>query len=263
MPSFLIEILDSGHPSLSFGVFTEVNSRNHAAVANLRAVRYGVGNMGNQCALLCPHLAALDTKAAIDAMRPVAVRTGKNGDGAANADRNAQFGASLNKDVAARAHGMRTVGIAMRVAPGKIRGPGNGNFFFEQLVIGFQNLIRKRPVGSNTILCVNAKIRGMQPGRERRPVNRSAAHPLPAVVCAQGQRMLASGDPQIVPVKLVRSSFIADPIAFGIPERTGLQADDAETCAGEPLQQNTAGRTHSHDAVVHLLPLGVPLHWRL
>ena len=95
-----------------------------------------VGNMGDQRAGLRADLAALNAEAAIDAVRAVAVRAGENGDRAADGDGNVERGAAFDQRVADAAHGMRAIGIAMRMAPRIVSRAGDGHFQFELLVIG-------------------------------------------------------------------------------------------------------------------------------
>ena len=104
-------------------------------VANLGAMLERIRNVRYQRALFGADFAALNAKAAIDAMRPVTVRAREDRHRAADAYPDAQLRAALDQDVAAPAHGMRAVGIAMWIAPRKIGRTGNRNFFFEQLIV--------------------------------------------------------------------------------------------------------------------------------
>ena len=54
-------------------IFAHGDASDHAVVANLRAVRQCIGYMSDERRWVRTHFAALDTKAAIDAMRAVAV----------------------------------------------------------------------------------------------------------------------------------------------------------------------------------------------
>ena len=68
-------------------IVAQLDSRDHASITNLRALFQRVGNMGDQRAGLRADLAALNAKSAIDAVGPVPMRTGENGDRAANGHR--------------------------------------------------------------------------------------------------------------------------------------------------------------------------------
>ena len=143
--------------------------------------------MRDQRAGLGANFAALNAEAPVNAMRAVAVRTGKNGDGAAGTYADAQLRAPSNQRVAHAAHGMRAVGIAVRIAPRIIGRAGHRHFQFQQLVIRFQLLISNRPVDADAVVGVNTKVRRMQTRRERRPMHGASADTLAAVVSAQAR----------------------------------------------------------------------------
>src|SRR6185312_1066612 len=126
---------------------------------------------------------------------------------------------------------MRTVWIAMRIAPGKVRRTRDGNLALQQFVVGFQVVIGNGPVRSHAVFGIYAEIRRMEARRECRPMHRSAADSFSAVIFTKRQRMLAARNPQIGPVQLVRSLFVADPVAFRIPERARFDADDLKAGA--------------------------------
>ena len=128
-----IEIGDAGDPT----VFAQIDSRDHAVVANLCAARDSVWNMRDQRALLGADFASLNAKTTINAVRPVAMGAGKNCHGTTDAHADAQLRASLDQNISASAHGMRPIGIPVRLAPWKICGAGDRHFFFQELVIRF------------------------------------------------------------------------------------------------------------------------------
>src|SRR5438045_5310358 len=90
-----------------------------------------VGHVADQGTLLGPHFTALNTEAAIDAVRTVRVRTGGDGYRATRADTDTEFGTSFNQHIAYAAHRVRPIGVAVWVAPGIIGGSGDGNFFLK------------------------------------------------------------------------------------------------------------------------------------
>src|SRR5579883_1078234 len=101
----------------------------------------------------------------------------------------------------------------------------------------------------------------MEARRKCGPVDRAAAYAFAAVIRAEGQRIFATGDAQVVPVKLVRTFFIAYPVFFGIPERSCFEANDAKTGASEALHQHASGRTNADNAVVDSLVVAEFSHW--
>ena len=209
--------------------------------------------MRNQRARLGSDLAALNAETAIDTMWAITVRAGKNRDRAPDGDRNIQRGAAFDQRVTNPAHRMRTVSIAVRMAPGIIRRPGNGHLQFELLVVGLDVCVGDGPVSAHAIARIDLEVGGMQPGSERRPVDRATANALAAVIGAQRQRISSPGDARLSPVELVGAGLIADPVALRIPEWPRFQAHDVEACAGQPLQQHAAGRADADDHVVDLL----------
>src|SRR5665213_1381279 len=110
---------------------------------------------------------------------------------------------------------------------------------------------------------MDAEIGGMQPRSERCPVNRAASHAFAAVSRPKRQWFLTGSDPHIVPIQLMRSFLIAHPVAFGIPEGSGIEANHAESGPREPLQQHTASRAHAHNDVIHLIRFIEAMHRRL
>src|SRR5579875_1465037 len=150
----LIEVRDTRHEA----IFAQVHPRHHRIRAYLRPVLYRIGHMADQRALLRAHLAALNAEAAIDAVWPVAMRTGVDSDRPALADRNAQRSAALHQRFGWPAKWMWPVGIAMWIAPGKIGGACDGHLALQQLVIRLEVLIGDRPVGANAILRIDTEV---------------------------------------------------------------------------------------------------------
>jgi hypothetical protein len=91
-------------------------------------------------------------------------------------------------------------------------------------------------------------------------VHGATANAFPAVVSAEGQRMLTARDTNIVPVKIVRALLIAHPIALGIPKGASIKSDHAKARAGQALQKNSATCTHTHDEVIYFLAFGEVVH---
>src|SRR5947209_1510574 len=142
---------------------------------------------------------------------------------------------------------MWTIRVAVRIAPREMRRARDRNLTFKQLVIRLQVVIVDGPIRSNAVLAIHTKIGRMKTRGEGCPVNRSSSDTTAAVVLSQGKRILAAGNAQIRPVELMRTGFIADPVAFGVPERTGLEADNGAAGFRQTLQQNASGRTDTNN----------------
>jgi hypothetical protein len=91
-------------------------------------------------------------------------------------------------------------------------------------------------------------------------MNRATANASATIIGAKCQRIPPTGDAQLIPIQIVRARFIADPIALGIPERTGFESDHAESRTGQPLQQHAACRPNADYAEVYLLIIFVTAH---
>ena len=165
-------------------VLAEIDPRYHAMVSNLGAMLECIRNVRYQRALFGSDFATLNTESPIDAMRPIAMRPREDRYWTADADPDAQFRAAFDQNVSASAHRMRPIRISMRITPRKIGRTGDWNFLFEQLVIRLYVFIRDWPVNPDAIFRVNSEVGRMQARSESRPMNRAAANPSPAVVCA-------------------------------------------------------------------------------
>src|SRR6185312_1833238 len=103
---FLVEV----HHTVYAAIFAKLDARYHGVVANLGPVLECIRHMRNQRAGFGANLAPLNAKAAINAVRAIAMRSGDNGNGSADADADSQLGASANDHIAASARGRRAVG---------------------------------------------------------------------------------------------------------------------------------------------------------
>jgi hypothetical protein len=113
----------------------------------------------------------------------------------------------------------------MRMSPGIVGWACHGHFELKQLVVGFDVGVVDRPIDTHAITRVNLEIGGMEPGCERCPMYRTSADALSAVICSEGQWVGAPGDARLRPVEIVRTGFIANPVAFCIPEGPSFQSD--------------------------------------
>src|SRR5579859_921051 len=98
---------------------------------------------------------------------------------------------------------MWSIGIAVRITPGKARRSGDRNLALQHLVVRLEVPVAHRPVGAQTVLAVDTKIGGVKAGSESGPVHGPSSDTLAAVICTHSQRTVATRNPQIVPVKLV------------------------------------------------------------
>lgn len=94
---------------------------------------------------------------------------------------------------------------------------------------------------------------------------RLSADTFAAVICAKRDRVLTPRDAQVVPVQLVRSGFVAHPIAFSVAQWAGVETDYIETSARESLQEHAARRPNPHDADIYFLVAPEAAHgcWEL
>ena len=104
-----------------------------AVRADLRAVREGVGDVGDQRAGLGVDLAALQAEPAVDAVRAVPEPAVGDRD-RPDPGRDAGGGRAAEEDLPVAGHRVRVVRVAVRVTPGPVL-PGDGQFGLELLVV--------------------------------------------------------------------------------------------------------------------------------
>src|ERR1700761_1062348 len=98
--------------------------------------------MGDEGAGFGSNFAALNAEAAINAVRAISMRTGKDGYRAADGDGYVEGGAAFDQSIADATHRMRTVCVSMRVSPGIVSRPCHRHLQFELFIVGAQNLVR-------------------------------------------------------------------------------------------------------------------------
>ncbi len=248
--------------AISPAIVAQADARSHRMRANLRAMSDGIGHMGDQRACFRTDLAALQAKTAIDAMWTISMRSGKDRNGSSRNRANPKAGASTNQNITDSAKRMRSIRMSVWIAPRKPGRSGNRNLPLQQFVIRFEIPIRDRPIDADAVFRVHPKVRGMKTRGESCPVDGASADSLTAVVRAQGEWICAAGDTQIVPVEFVRSLLVADPVFLRIPERTGLQGDNAKSRARQSLRKYSAGGANADDAVIDRFAVGKPSHRR-
>ena len=183
--TFAIEVDDAINPA----IVAQTDASSHRMCADLGAVRDGIWHMCNESAGFGSDLASLEAKPAIDAMRSIAMRSGKNCDRTTGNGSDAEIRATAHQHVAYATKRMRTIRVTMRITPGKPCRASNRNLALQQFVIGLQVPIRHGPIGADTIFGVHAKIGRMKARCEGGPVNGTSSHSLAAVVRAERERM--------------------------------------------------------------------------
>ncbi len=207
-------------------IAAHLDARGHGEIANLGTALKSIGNMRDKSAGFRPNLAALNAEAAIDAMRAISVRARKDRNRASDGDRNVKRRAAFDECVADAAHWMGAIGITMRMAPGIVGWARNRHLDFELFVVGPKNFVGDRPVHADTVASTNFEVGWMEAGRERSPVHRAAAYSAATVVGSQRQRILSARDAGIFPIELMRSGFVGNPVALGIPEGASFKRYD-------------------------------------
>lgn len=114
--------------------------------------------MRDQRAGLGANLAALDAEAAINAVWAISMRAGQDGHWSADRDGNIQRCASLDQGIAHAAHGMRTVDVTVRVAPGIIGRTCDRHLQFELLIVRAKDAVVDGPIGADAVARVNLEV---------------------------------------------------------------------------------------------------------
>ena len=82
----------------------------------------------------------------------------------------------------------------------------------------------------------------------------------PRVVAAELDRMRARDDPGLVPVQLVRSRLVADPVLVRIPERPCVEDHHAPPLPGQSLRQDGASGSAPDDHNVDFFVMSIATH---
>src|SRR5207248_1180088 len=114
-------------------ILAQGDARNHAAIADLSAIRDGIRDVADQRALLGADLAALDAEPAIDAVRTVTVCPGVYCQRTAGNHGDAQPGATRHQSIRHTPERVRPIRIAVRIAPGEVGRAGNRHFSLQHL----------------------------------------------------------------------------------------------------------------------------------
>ena len=221
-------------------------------------MRQGVGDVGDQRAGLGVDLAALQAEAAVDAVRAVPEPAVGDRD-RADPGRDAGGGRAAEEDLAVAGHRVRVVRVAVRVTPGPVL-PGDRQFGLELLVVRLEVGVADGPVGADPVGGEGVEVGRVEAGGVPGVVDHGAADAAAGVVGPQRDRVVAADLPGLGPVQGVRAAFVADPVGVRVPERPGVQADDAPPGAGQPLGEDAAAGAGAHDHQVHLVGVGVAAH---
>ena len=217
-----------------------------------------VGEVGDQRRGLRVDLAALQAEAAVDAVGPVAedpVGDGHRADPHLDPGRERAAPQHLGRG----GERVRRVRVAVRIAPRPVLA-GDRQLALDRLVVRPQLGVGDRPVGADPVLARDPEVGGVEAGRVPGVVDHRAADAAPRVVLAEGHRVAAADQPLLGPVQVVRARLVADPVAVGIPERPGLEHDDPEPAAGQPLGQHGPARAAADDREVDLVVVPVAAH---
>ena len=207
--------LEALHPGSHVGVgdardgaagVVDLDSHRHRVGSDLDAVVDRVRQVRNERAGLGVDLAALQTEAAVNAMRPVsegAVCDRGRPDPHLDAVRARARPGALS---GARDR-VRTMRIAVRITPGPVL-PGNRQFPLDPLEVRLQIPVGDRPVGSHAVACARFEVGGVEARRVARVVHHGAADAMAGIVLAQRDRVTAADDPLVGPVEMVRAFFV-------------------------------------------------------
>ncbi len=211
--------------------------------ADLRAVRERVGHVRDQRRRLCIDLAALQAKASVDAMRPVAEaavgdrhRADPHGD--------PEPFAPVDEHVAVARHRLSLKRVAVRITPRPWLA-GDWQLLLDLFVVRPQLVVRDGPVRADAVVGEGREVGRMEARRVAGVVHHRSADAAPRVVRTHRHRIRAADESRIGPVERVRTALVAYPVGFRIPERAGIERDDAPPRAGQPLRQRSRRRRRS------------------
>ena len=149
--------------------------------------------------------------------------------------------------------------VPVRVTPGPVLA-GHGQFGLQKLVVPLEIAVLDGPVGTDAVICERAEIRRMEAGRIAREMHHGASDAPPRVVAAEFDGMRARDDARLVPVQLVRSSLVTDPVLVGIPERPCVEDHHAPPLPGQSLRQDGASGSAPDDHNVDLFVMPIATH---
>ena len=250
--------LDVGDAGDAAARLVELDPDGHRVGADLDAVLDRVGDVGDERAGLGVHLAALQAEAAVDAVRPVAE------DAVCDRDRPDAHLDPVRARARPGALGgtpdrVRRVRVAVRIAPRPVLA-GDRQLALDPLVVRLQVPVGDRPVGADAVARARLEVGGMEARRVAGVVDHRAADPVPGVVLAQLDRVVAADDALVRPVEVVRAFLVGDPVLVGVPEGAALEHDDPPARAREPLGEHRAAGAAADDQQVDLVLVAEAAH---
>ena len=239
------EVRDAGGTTVVVGD----DPGHHGMRPDLGPVRQGVGNVGDQRGSLGVHLAALEAESPVDAMGSMAeaavgdghrTDTGLDAEGVGPADE--------HLPVASQRLGR--IRVPMRIAP-RPRLTRDRELFLDGLVVGLEILVANGPVGADPVTSWRSRSRrGENAACSRRSGSSIRPTPRPELLEPSGTGSRPADDPWLGPIEVMRTPLVADPVGIGIPKRAGVESDDRDTGAGQPLDEGGApGATADDDDV--------------
>src|SRR3954447_1515908 len=131
LAAFAVEVENSVHAIPA----AKRDAGSHRMRAHLSSVPDGLRNVSDERTGFRADLTALNAEPAIDAVRPVSMRSRKDCDGTTRTYANSELRAPLDEHIADSAQRMRPIRIPVRVAPWEVRRAGDGDLTFQQFVI--------------------------------------------------------------------------------------------------------------------------------
>ena len=214
------QVVDAGDGA---GALVDHDPADHAVRPDLGTVRQRIRDVGDQRAGLGVDLAALQAETTVDAVRPVAepsVRDGYRADPGVDAGRPG----AAQEDLAVPAHPVGMVRVAVRIAPRPVL-PGDRQLLLDRLVVRPELGIVDRPVRAHPVQAEGVEVGRVEAGCVAGEVHHRAADAAAGVVGSERHRVVTADLARLGPVQGVRAPLVGDPVGVRIPERPGVQAD--------------------------------------
>ena len=119
--------------------------------------------------------------------------------------------------------------------------------------MGLEFLVPERPVEPDPVGRGGVEVAGMEARDIAGEVHHRPADPAAGVVGTQRDRVGSVDDPRIVPIQVVGSGLVADPVGLRVPEGPGLQAGHLPASVGKALEHGRSPGAATDDQHVELL----------
>src|SRR5438874_1369120 len=86
------------------------------------------------------------------------------------------------------------------------------------------------------------------------------AHPSPAVVDAEFDRIVAASDPLVGPIQLLLLVLVGGEILERPPKWTGIESDDGKSGFGKLAGERPATGARANNREVHLIRIAIAAH---